>query len=72
MTQSYMWYNPTKLKVTILVVKNKVAPLKPVFIPRLELNDILLLSRLYAILVYILNTFIIKLYAWTDSQIVLS
>ncbi|GFR18534.1 uncharacterized protein TNCT_362371 [Trichonephila clavata] len=58
-------------KVTMLGGKSKVAPLKPMRIPRLELNEALLLARFFAILCNCLKDHVINIYARTDSQVVL-
>ncbi|GFW63025.1 uncharacterized protein TNCV_4453731 [Trichonephila clavipes] len=58
-------------KVSLLVAKTRVAPVKHVSIPRLELNSVLLLARLYATCKNILKEYDVYFYAWTDSQVVL-
>ncbi|GFV20713.1 uncharacterized protein TNCV_777581 [Trichonephila clavipes] len=59
-------------KVVMLGGKSKVAPLKPICILRLELNGALLLARFFETLCNCLKDYIINIYAWTDSQVVLS
>ncbi|GFS97766.1 integrase catalytic domain-containing protein [Trichonephila clavipes] len=59
-------------KVVMLGGKSKVASLKPICIPRLELNRALLLARFFETLSNYLKDLVINIYAWTDSQVVLS
>ncbi|GFS98926.1 DUF1758 domain-containing protein [Trichonephila clavipes] len=59
-------------KVVMLGGKSKVAPLKPICIPRLELNGALLLARFFETLCNCLKDHVINIYVWTDSQVVLS
>jgi hypothetical protein len=63
-----------EINIYFLAAKSRIAPLKTVTVPKLELSASLLLSRLLS---RISNTFrdrvcIHKIFAWTDSRIVLS
>ncbi|XP_057324671.1 uncharacterized protein LOC130667196 [Microplitis mediator] len=61
-----------RTSVTLLYTKTEVAPLKPLTIPRLELNAPILLAKLTR---YVKNTLIlenVQTYLWTDSAVTLA
>lgn len=59
-------------KVTLLVAKSKVAPLKKQTIPRLELAAAVLLSRLLARVRDILGLQHVSAHLWVDSSVSLA
>nr|XP_022906253.1 uncharacterized protein LOC111418055 [Onthophagus taurus] len=61
-----------ELRVSILVSKSKVSPLKRVTIPRLELCAAVLLVRLLKRVQSVLKLCEHSIYLWTDSTVVLS
>ncbi|XP_058817301.1 uncharacterized protein LOC131680604 [Topomyia yanbarensis] len=57
--------------VTLVAARTRVAPVRQISIPRLELNAAELLVKLMKQIAEPLNRFQIEKYAWTDSTIVL-
>ena len=60
------------VQVTLITSKTKVAPIKRMTIPRLELCGAYLLARLLFHVKKVFNIPLNQVYAWTDSTIVLS
>ncbi|XP_046478628.1 uncharacterized protein [Neodiprion pinetum] len=58
--------------VALLCSKTQVAPLKPLTIPRLELNAAVLLTRLTLYVRKTLNLEQLPIYLWTDSAVTLA
>jgi len=62
----------SEVRVTLACAKTKVAPLKKLTIPRLELNAALILSRLVTSVQNALNMKENSVFLWSDSSIVLT
>ncbi|GBL78742.1 hypothetical protein AVEN_145721-1, partial [Araneus ventricosus] len=60
------------IEVNLLVSKTRVAPIKQVSIPRLELCAPHLLANLFRTVLKTLDKYNFDIFAWTDSKVVLS
>ena len=62
----------TGTEIRLLVSKTKVAPIKQISLPKLELCAAHLLSKLFKVVLESLKNHKIECFAWSDSKIVLS
>ncbi|KAH0947395.1 hypothetical protein HN011_009112 [Eciton burchellii] len=65
-------HSESNFQVSLICAKTKVAPVKTISIPRLELNAVVLLSRLLVWTQQALSLSSVPTYGWTDSTITLA
>jgi len=65
-------HSSNDFRISLICAKTKLAPVKTLSIPRLELNAVVLLNRLLAWATRSLHLSNVSIYGWTDSTIVLA
>lgn len=61
-----------EVKISLIIAKSKVAPVRTVSVPRLELNAAVLLARLLEWAQKTLSLANVPIYGWTDSTVTLA